>query len=59
VPPPVDDNGVRRPGCDSLCARRPVLLQDRVEPVTPRDFAAAHHDHHEPAALPRNTPTRR
>jgi ubiquinol-cytochrome c reductase cytochrome b subunit len=27
-------------------------FQDRVEPVTPSELAAAHHDHHEPAALP-------
>jgi ubiquinol-cytochrome c reductase cytochrome b subunit len=55
LPPAVDDNGVRRPGSRLGNMRQAIsrfYFQDRVEPVTPAELAAAHHEHHEPAALP-------
>ncbi len=59
LPPAVDDNGVRRPGSRLGSMRQAVsrfYFQDRVEPVTPAELAAAHHDHHEPEALPEGQP---
>jgi ubiquinol-cytochrome c reductase cytochrome b subunit len=59
LPPPVDDNGVRRPGSRGATMRQAIsrfYFQDRVEPVTPAELAAAHHDHHEPEALPGTLP---
>jgi ubiquinol-cytochrome c reductase cytochrome b subunit len=44
-----DDNGVRRPGARAEKWRRRLssfYFEDRVEPVTPAELAAAHHDHH-------------
>jgi len=50
LPPAVDDHGVRRPGSRLDRWRGRIsrfYFQDRVEPVTPAELAAAHHDHHE------------
>jgi ubiquinol-cytochrome c reductase cytochrome b subunit len=47
--PPTDDNGVRRPGASSDTWRRRIsrfYFEDRVEPVTPAELEAAHHEHH-------------
>jgi ubiquinol-cytochrome c reductase cytochrome b subunit len=44
-----DEAGVRRPGSRFDGIRRRVsrfYFEDRVEPVTPAELAAAHHDHH-------------
>lgn len=46
--PSEDANGVRRPGAGSGWKRRlsKFYFEQRVEPVTPAELAAAHHDHH-------------
>jgi ubiquinol-cytochrome c reductase cytochrome b subunit len=44
---PVDDNGVRRPGSAKEKVRARLshfYFSDRIEAVTPRELAAAHHD---------------
>lgn len=49
LPPVTDDNGVRRPGSRSDTWRRRIsrfYFEDRVEPVTPAELEAAHHEHH-------------
>src|SRR5919199_966977 len=46
LPPPYDDNGVRRPGSrfDGLRQRLSrFFFEDRVEPVTPTELEEAHH----------------
>jgi len=54
LPPAVDENGVRRPGSRLDGMRRAVsrfYFEDRVEPVTPTELAAAHDGHGEHEAL--------
>jgi ubiquinol-cytochrome c reductase cytochrome b subunit len=51
--PPVDDNGVRRPGARFDGVRRRLsrfFFEDRVEPVTPTELETAHEEHHAIAA---------
>jgi ubiquinol-cytochrome c reductase cytochrome b subunit len=53
LPPAVDENGVRRPGSRFDGLRRRIsrfFFEDRVEPVTPPELAAAHEEHHAIAA---------
>jgi len=55
LPPAEDENGVRRPGRfgDRVAYRLSrFFFEDRVEPVTPAELEAAHHEHAEPQALP-------
>ncbi|HEX8970311.1 ubiquinol-cytochrome c reductase cytochrome b subunit [Oryzihumus sp.] len=50
----VDANGVRRPGAAKERMRAKLskfYFEDRVDPVTPAELAAAHHDGHEEEAL--------
>ncbi|HET7660474.1 MAG TPA: ubiquinol-cytochrome c reductase cytochrome b subunit, partial [Oryzihumus sp.] len=50
----VDANGVRRPGAAMERMRAKLskfYFEDRVDPVTPAELAAAHHDGHEEEAL--------
>lgn len=44
----VDENGVKRPGRPGRFRRRiaKFYFEDRIEPVTPAELAAAQHDHH-------------
>jgi len=52
--PAEDDNGVRRPGARLDGVRRRLsrfYFEDRVEPVTPRELEAAHHEHEELGAI--------
>jgi ubiquinol-cytochrome c reductase cytochrome b subunit len=49
LPPDVDENGVRRPGARKDKLRQKLsrwYFEDRVEPVTPQELAAAHHHGH-------------
>jgi ubiquinol-cytochrome c reductase cytochrome b subunit len=53
LPPDEDENGVRRPGVRKDKLRRKLsrfYFEDRVEPVTPAEIAAAHEHHEAPAA---------
>ncbi len=48
--PAEDEHGVRRPGArfDKVKARlSKFYFEDRVEPVTPAELEAAHHEHHD------------
>jgi ubiquinol-cytochrome c reductase cytochrome b subunit len=52
--PEVDANGVRRPGGGLRQVRRKLTsfyFEDRVEPVTPAELVAAHHDHGDHSAV--------
>jgi ubiquinol-cytochrome c reductase cytochrome b subunit len=52
--PEVDANGVRRPGSGVRQLRRRLTsfyFEDRVEPVTPAELVAAHHEHGDQAAV--------
>ncbi|MBB2892316.1 cytochrome b [Flexivirga oryzae] len=54
LPPATDEHGVRRKGArkDRLRARLShYYFKDRVEPVTPMELAAAHHDGHAAEAI--------
>lgn len=54
LPPATDENGVRRKSArkDRLRARLShYYFKDRVEPVTPMELAAAHHDGHAAEAI--------
>lgn len=54
LPPATDENGVRRKGAakDRWRARLShYYFKDRVEPVTPMELAAAHHDGHAAEAI--------
>ena len=54
LPPAADENGVRRPGSRSDGWRKRIsrfYFEDRVEPVTPTELEAAHHEHHSPEAV--------
>lgn len=54
LPPAEDEHGVRRPGSRFDGLRRRVsrfYFEDRVEPVTPAELAAAHHAHGEHEAI--------
>jgi ubiquinol-cytochrome c reductase cytochrome b subunit len=53
LPPDEDENGVRRPGLRKDKLRQKLsrfYFEDRIEPVTPAEVAAAH-AHHEAAAV--------
>jgi ubiquinol-cytochrome c reductase cytochrome b subunit len=48
LPPPYDENGVRRPGSGFDRVRQRLsrfFFEDRVEPVTPAELEAAHEEH--------------
>lgn len=50
IEPEHDENGVRRPGYRKDKLRQKIsrmFFEDRVEPVTPAELAAAHHEHEE------------
>jgi ubiquinol-cytochrome c reductase cytochrome b subunit len=52
LPPDEDENGVRRPGVRKDKLRRKLsrfYFEDRIEPVTPAEIAAAHEHHEAPA----------
>ncbi|HEU4514145.1 MAG TPA: ubiquinol-cytochrome c reductase cytochrome b subunit, partial [Nocardioidaceae bacterium] len=54
-----DENGVRRRGRRSERLRASVsrfFFEDRVEPVTPAELAAAHHGHEVEAHLEEDRP---
>jgi ubiquinol-cytochrome c reductase cytochrome b subunit len=49
-----DDAGVRRPGSRFDGIRRRIsrfYFEDRIEPVTPAELAAAHHEHGDHEAI--------
>ncbi|MBK6872394.1 MAG: cytochrome bc complex cytochrome b subunit [Kineosporiaceae bacterium] len=51
--PAEDERGVRRPGSGSGWKNKlsKFYFEQRVEPVTPMELAAAHHDHHDHEAI--------
>ncbi len=54
LPPAKDENGVRRPGARTDAVRSKLshwFFDERVEPATPAELAAAHHDGHAAEAI--------